>query len=303
MPTRFALFSIAECERTNAAIASSSSSIYPHITFSQKISSKTNLLSNKTRVIVRSISNQNLNHTPITESKHSSNTLGTIDSHIIVAPVSSSHCQQMTSKSGHINLKQPENTNLREQAADALCRRSYEPLTFMNRGMCCGCCRPLIFPNAPFHPSGHPFPQQQLNEEKELSQKSTKLGDASETQSTPYSGRFNIDRQLLLMSVCPPFCLLTLTRKSLLMIKIIFFLVSPSVRSQVTESPEGEPLSNNTMFNNDPNQSIFSFPDHDTPLSQQSEEVIDDDGSQLKLDAQNLVDDLIQNAQDKYQRV
>jgi hypothetical protein len=100
-----------------------------------------------------------------------------------------------------------KNINLREQLADALCRRSYEPLTFINRGMCCGHCRPLFFSNVPFHQSGHHFPsitsQQELNQKIELSQKSIQspqMGDASETQSTPYSSRsfnFNQNNQSL----------------------------------------------------------------------------------------------------------
>jgi len=86
----------------------------------------------------------------------------------------------------------------------------------------------------------------------------------------------------------------------------LFYLVSPSIQSHLTNSPEeNEPLSTGTIVNqesNEQNQSILSFPDHDTPLSQQSEELINDD-SQLRLDAQILVDDSIQNAQEKYQRV
>jgi hypothetical protein len=183
--------------------------IYFNINSSQKILSKINILSNKTRVTVRSISNQNLNrtesnHTSLTKEINLSNTLGTINSHITVVPVNSAHCQNMTSKNNlltnHIDLKQSENINLREQLADALCRRSYEPLTFINRGMCCGHCRPLIFPNVPFHHSDHYFPsttpRQELNQEKEFSQKSkqsSQMGDASETQSTPYSSGRSLD--------------------------------------------------------------------------------------------------------------
>ena len=74
----------------------------------------------------------------------------------------------------------------------------------------------------------------------------------------------------------------------------------------MTYSPqEDEPFTAGTIFNNemnDQNQSILSFPDHDTPLSQQSEELINDD-TQLRLDAQILVNDSIENAQEKYQRV
>jgi hypothetical protein len=86
----------------------------------------------------------------------------------------------------------------------------------------------------------------------------------------------------------------------------LLYLVSPSIQSHLTYSPEeDEPLSTGTIFNqesNEQNQSILSFPDHDTPLSQQSEELINDD-SQLRLDAHILVDGSIQNAQEKYQRV
>jgi len=149
------------------------------------------MLSNKTRVTVRSISNLNLNQTNLIEQKN--NTLGTINSHIVVVPVHSSPKSDLPTK--HMDLKQSENINLREQLADTLCRRSYEPLTFMNRGICCGYCRPLVFPNVPFHHSGHcvppTVPQQQLSKEKELSQKSIQMDDASETQSTPYSGKFS----------------------------------------------------------------------------------------------------------------
>jgi hypothetical protein len=151
------------------------------------------MLSNKTRVTVRSISNVNLNQTQLIEQKN--NTLGTINSHIVVVPVHSSPKSDLPTK--HMDLKQSENINLREQLADTLCRRSYEPLTFMNRGICCGHCRPLVFPNVPFHHSGHcspPIvPQQQLSKEKELSHKSIQMDDASETQSTPYSGKFDFD--------------------------------------------------------------------------------------------------------------
>jgi len=173
--------------------------IYLNINIRQKpLLSKLNILSNKTGITVHSISNQNLNRVEsnqmsLTKEKNPTNTLGTINSHITVVPVNSSHCQNMISTN---NLKQSENINLREQLADALCRRSYEPLTFINRGMCCGHCRSLFFSNVPFHQSGHHFPsitsQQEFNQKRELSQKSVQspqMGDASETQSTPYSSR------------------------------------------------------------------------------------------------------------------
>ena len=76
----------------------------------------------------------------------------------------------------------------------------------------------------------------------------------------------------------------------------LFYSASPSIQSHITNSLDNEPLTN------EQNQSILSFPDHETPSSEESEEVIDDD-NQLKLSAQTLVDDLIQDAQDKYQRV
>jgi hypothetical protein len=55
---------------------------------------------------------------------------------------------------------------------------------------------------------------------------------------------------------------------------------------------------------NEQNQSILSFPEHETSPSpsEQSQELVDDD-SQLKLSAHILVDDSIQDAQEKYQRV
>jgi hypothetical protein len=46
----------------------------------------------------------------------------------------------------------------------------------------------------------------------------------------------------------------------------------------------------------------LSFPEHDTSPSQESEELIDND-NQLKLNAQILVNDSIENAQEKYQKV
>jgi hypothetical protein len=60
-------------------------------------------------------------------------------------------------------------------------------------------------------------------------------------------------------------------------------------------------MSNNETTN-EQNHSVLSFPEHDTPLSQKSEKLIDDD-TQLKLNALVLVDDSIQNAQEKYQKV
>lgn len=113
------------------------------------------------------------------------NTLGTINSHITVAPIEPSRCQN-----------ELENGNLREQLADALCRHSFEPLTFVTRGMCCGYCRPMFYPNMPCHQSGQrlspPTPQQKPNEQKEFLQKSEpfpSIEDGTESQSSHYSGR------------------------------------------------------------------------------------------------------------------
>ncbi|CAF4380286.1 unnamed protein product, partial [Adineta steineri] len=81
---------------------------------------------------------------------------------------------------------------------------------------------------------------------------------------------------------------------------------SPSIKSHITNSPdEDEPLTTDTIFTNgynEQNESIISFPDHDTSPSQRSVEIINDD-SQLRLDAQILVNDSIQTAQEKYQRI
>lgn len=54
--------------------------------------------------------------------------------------------------------------------------------------------------------------------------------------------------------------------------------------------------------NSEHNNSILSFPDHDSSQSQDYEELVDDE-DQLKLDAEMLVNDSIQNAQEKYQEV
>jgi hypothetical protein len=82
-------------------------------------------------------------------------------------------------------------------------------------------------------------------------------------------------------------------------------LASPNIPSRTTDSPEDPPFSTDTKSNNETseqNQSILSFPEHDTPPSQVSDELIDDH-HHLKLNAQILVDDSIQNAQEKYQKV
>ncbi|CAF1584826.1 unnamed protein product [Adineta ricciae] len=223
-----------------------------------RYSKKSNLLCNQTRVTIRPISNVNLNRTPSNpkftqKEKKPSKTFGTINSHITVAPLPSSHCQTLISNDSHpyhpIDLSQLEKIGSREQLADELCHRSCQPLMFTNRGMCCGHCRSIHLPNVA-------FPLQ----EKVSREKTPKLSDASDTQSTPYSG----------------------------------LSVSPSLRSPQTQSRE----ENETY---EQNQSIFSFPDHDTPLSQQSQDIINDD-SQLRLDAEVFVNDSIHNAQEKYRK-
>ncbi|CAF1584565.1 unnamed protein product [Adineta ricciae] len=225
---------------------------------SQYSREKSNLLFNQTRVTIRPLANVNLNRTPsnpklIQKEENPSKTLGTINSHITVAPLPSSHCQILTSNDNHsyhpIDLSKLEKIGSREQLADELCRRSCQPLMFTNRGMCCGHCRSTHLPNIVFS-----------QQEKGSREKTPKLSDASDTQSTPYSG----------------------------------LSVSPSLRSPQTQSRE----ENETY---EQNQSIFSFPDHDTPLSQQSQDIINDD-SQLRLDAEEFVNDSIQNAQEKYQK-
>ena len=146
-----------------------------------------NPLSNQTRVTVRSMSNQNLNHAHSTKEQSTSNTLGTINSHITVAPVESSRCRSRTAST----MNPP----------DTLCHRSFEPLTFINRGMCCGYCQPVFFSSMPCHHSAHclplPDPQQGSNQEKEFLQKSEpfpSIEEAVQSHSSQYSSRvFNID--------------------------------------------------------------------------------------------------------------
>jgi hypothetical protein len=81
--------------------------------------------------------------------------------------------------------------------------------------------------------------------------------------------------------------------------------VSPSAQSYVSESSEDDPPSLAAGLNDDTheyNPSIFSFHEHDTPLSQRLDHIVDDE-SQLKSDAQMLVEDLMRDAREKYQRV
>ena len=64
------------------------------------------------------------------------------------------------------------------------------------------------------------------------------------------------------------------------------YLASPSIQSHLTDSPEDEPLSTGTMFNNETNeqnQSVLSFPEHDTSPSQEVEEFINDDFNTAKV--------------------
>lgn len=148
------------------------------------------------RITVRSISNLNLNRSPSNYSssekqKNLSGTLGTINSHIIVAPVHSSHCQNMTKSKNLLT----NHVNLREQSADMLCRCSYGPMTYMHGRMCCTSCQSLFIPHAPCGHLEHYSPpftsQNQLNDVKELSpilQQSSSIEDPVENQSTSYSG-------------------------------------------------------------------------------------------------------------------
>ncbi|CAF1333890.1 unnamed protein product [Rotaria sordida] len=90
----------------------------------------------------RSSSNQNMNQAS-TEQKDSYS----IDTHLIVVPIRSSHCQTEISKNDlrtiNVDLNQSEKTiNLHEQLTDTLCRRLHEPLMFMNRDMFCRHNRP-----------------------------------------------------------------------------------------------------------------------------------------------------------------
>ena len=84
---------------------------------------------------------------------------------------------------------------------------------------------------------------------------------------------------------------------------LIFYLVSANNHSQSTVdeflSNDATPASQTTT---EQNHSILSFPEHDTSPSQISEKFIDHD-VELKQKAQIIVDDSIQTAQEKYQKV
>ncbi len=88
---------------------------------------------------------------------------------------------------------------------------------------------------------------------------------------------------------------------------LIQYLVFLNIQSQSIDTPVDEPLttdttSNNEITPNEQNHSILSFSEHDTSQSHASEKLINDD-RRLELNAQILVDDSIQNAQEKYQKV
>lgn len=127
------------------------------------------MLSNRTRVTVRSMSNQNLNHAYSSKEQSPSNALGTINSHITVAPVESSRCQNMTS------------------ATNTLCRFSFEPLAFVNRGMCCGYCRPVFVSSMPCHHSAHCLPS---SAQLQKSEPFPSVEEGIQSQSSHYSGKF-----------------------------------------------------------------------------------------------------------------
>lgn len=83
-------------------------------------------------------------------------------------------------------------------------------------------------------------------------------------------------------------------------------LVSPMNQSQSVQSPIGGTLSNDTTphshMTTEQNHSVLSFPEHDISPSQESEKLIHDD-SQLKQKAEIIVNDSIQTAREKYQKV
>ncbi|CAF4483503.1 unnamed protein product [Rotaria socialis] len=242
----------------------------------ERISSKTNLLSNKTRVIVRSISNQNLNRSQSnsaapSEQKNLTDDLGTMNLHIIVAPVNSFNCQNMTLETNLVK----NHIDFRKQLADTLCCRSYEPLPSMNTGTCCNHYRPIFFPCTsndhlkPIFPSS--MPQKKLNNKREMSQKSksfAQIPDGNQTQRSSYT-------------------------------------VSPSIQSHLTISPVDEQLSTGTKLHKDTseqNHSVLSFSDHESSSSEKSEAILDN-YNLLTSNAQMLVDDSIQNAQEKYKKL
>ena len=174
------------------------------VDFSPLVPSKLELLSNRTRVTVRSISNLNLNRLESNEASAVQqspplNTLGSINSHVVVKPIRASQCQTTT---GHTdgrgqtgNVTYSDTVNIREQLTDALCRRSHQPLTFMNRGPCCAHCRSICCHTLPCRqwiPSfPSPVPQKSADEQGEVwlsSNGSPRVNDAVDAPSPSDSG-------------------------------------------------------------------------------------------------------------------
>ncbi|CAF4099670.1 unnamed protein product [Rotaria magnacalcarata] len=229
----------------------------------EKISSKMNLLSNKTRVIDRSLSNQNLNRSQSnpaapSEQKNFTDNLGTMNLHIIVAPVNSSNCQNMTLGTNLVK----NHIDFRKELADTLCCRSHEPLPSMNTGTCCNHYRSIFFPCTsndhlkPNFPSS--TPQKELNNKREMSQKSksfAQITDENQSQHSSYT-----DERL----------------------------------------STGTMLHKDTS---EQNHSVLSFSDHESSSSEKFEAILDNynlltSNAQMLVD-----DSSIQNAQEKYTRL
>ena len=149
--------------------------------FSPIVPSKLDALPNRTRVTVRSISNMNLNRV---ESNQASavqqtpplNTLGSINSHVMVKPLRASQCQTATAhtdgRAQTTDRTYPDTVKIREQLTDALCRRSHQPLTFMNHAPCCAHYRSICCHAIPCHqllPSfPSPVPKKLADEQEEV---------------------------------------------------------------------------------------------------------------------------------------
>ena len=165
------------------------------------MTAKPERVTNVARVTVRSMSNQNLNrteseYTPDNRGRSGSSIFGSVNSHVVVTPINSSHCQLIASRHSSMDHqidRQPSHTiRSNEQLADALCRRSHEPVTWINRGLSCGHCRPVCFSTVPIRHLQHPLPLPQRTQRPEReSPKSAKqsptIEDANEALSTPYS--------------------------------------------------------------------------------------------------------------------
>lgn len=160
------------------------------------MTAKPERIANITRVTVRSMSHQNLNrtesrYTPDNRGRSGSSIFGSVNSHVMVTPIASRH----PSTDHQLDLKHSHAIRINEQLADALCHRSHEPVTWINRGLCCGHCRPVCFPMVPIRHLEHPLPlslpqrAQCPEEESSTSPKqSPAIDDASEALLTPYSG-------------------------------------------------------------------------------------------------------------------